>query len=105
MTEENRQDGGDDPSNLQHLLILAYARLWLLPESIDGTKFCTIASRGSLELRLVEYPLREPVPPLWIELVNPRDGQVIKCIGCRDLQEAGAATERLFYDDLSGTTE
>jgi hypothetical protein len=103
MTEENERNCGIDPHNPQHLLILAYARLFLAPERTDGRKVSTIASQGSLELRLVEYTVRGPVPPLWIELVDPREGRVIESVGCYDLEEAGAVTERLFHGEVGAT--
>jgi hypothetical protein len=105
MPEENDQDCGGSPNNPQHLLILAYVRLFLLSEQTDGVKVSTIANRGCLELRLVEYAVRDPVPSLWIELLDRGAGRVIESVSCRSLRDAGAVTERLFQERLSGASE
>ena len=85
-----------DPDHPQRLLIVAYTRLFLLPERPDGSKLTTIASIGNYDIRLVELPIG-PTPthvhPLWVELQNTSTGRVLDSAGCRDLSEAGAATQ------------
>ena len=82
----------DDP---QRLLILAYTRLFLLPERPDGAKQTTVASFGPFQLRLSELPpaVHSRACPLWIELCDSVEKRVIDSIGCRDLHEAGEAVE------------
>ena len=99
MTSDDDPDrtAQDSPrENPQHLLILAYTRLFLLPERGDGSKQTTIASFGAYDVRLSELSpaLRASTTcPLWVELCDSVSGRVIDCIGCQDLQDAGAAVE------------
>jgi hypothetical protein len=83
----------EDP---QRMLILAYTRLFLLPERTDGSKLTTIGSVGHYDVRLVELPIGttpSTVHPLWIELFDTRSGSILDSVGCKDLLDAGAATE------------
>jgi hypothetical protein len=92
MTERDDIES-DDP---QRLLILAYARLFLLPERPDGYKRTVIASFGAFEVRLTELPPAVPAAkayPLWVELCDRAEARVVDAIGCRDLEDAGDATE------------
>ena len=85
-----------DPDPPQSLLIVTYARLFLLPERTDGSKLTTIASVGTYDIRLTELPIRQnssEIHPLWVELYDARNGRVLDSAGCHDLQDAGAATE------------
>jgi len=99
MTQDDKRDGprdftGDDP---QLLLILAYTRLFLLPEREDGSKATWIAMLGDCELRLLEIlvPDGTDVCPLWVELYDRVTCRAVDSIGCRHLYEAGSATELL----------
>jgi hypothetical protein len=88
--------GQDHP---QRLLIVAYTRLFLLPERTDGSKLTTIGSVGAYDVRLIELPIGatpSTVHPLWIELYDTGSGRVIDSAGCHDLQDAGLATEALI---------
>ena len=109
MTRDDEPDPGprkmdcDDP---QRLLILAYTRLFLLPERADGSKLTCIASFGSYDVRLIELPLGRSasVPPLWVELYDRADGRAIDSVGCHDLQDAGMATEALVAEAVRRNT-
>jgi hypothetical protein len=97
MTPCNDIDPGsgeisDDHS--QHMLILAYTRLFLLPERTDGSKLTTIATFGCYNVRLLEVDTagNKAVPPLWVELYDRFSARVLDSAGCRDLLHAGAAT-------------
>jgi hypothetical protein len=102
----NRDDDPDtgpqkiDRGDPQCLLILAYTRLFLLPERADGSKLTCIASFGSYDVRLIELPLSRSAstPPLWVELYDRADGRAIDSVGCHDLQDAGDATEALVAE-------
>jgi hypothetical protein len=99
---------GADQDNPQRLLILAYTRLFLLPERDDGSKLTAIASFGRFEVRLIEVQELRPaaLAPLWVELYDHVTRCVLDSAGCRDLQDAGSATET-FIDAarrLSGLT-
>jgi hypothetical protein len=86
--------GGAGADDAQTMLILAYTRLFLLPEAPDGSKLTTIASFGSYDVRLIELPPNSHASlPLWIELYDQTAKQVVDSTGCRDLQEAGVATK------------
>jgi hypothetical protein len=94
-----RYDTGEDPfgvadDNPQHLLVLAYTRLFLLPAGADGSKHTVIASFGPYEVRLIQMRAADPesLQPLCIELYDAGVRQVIAGAQCRDLQEAGEAT-------------
>ena len=82
----------DDP---QRLLILAYTRLFLLPERPDGSKQTIVTSFGPFQVRLSELSpaVHSKSCPLWIELCDSVGKSVIDSIGCQDLQEAGEAVE------------
>ena len=87
----------------QRLLVVAYTRLFLLPECPDGSKLATIASFGDYAVRLIEMPSAEigaKVAPLWVELYDGRSGRAVDCAGCWDLQDAGAATAT-FMDEAA----
>jgi|SRR3954462_8669747 hypothetical protein len=82
--------------DLQRMLIVAYTRLFLLPERTDGSKLTTIGSVGPYDVRLTELPSGIPtsaIPPLWVELYDAWSGRILDSAGCRDLQEAGPVTE------------
>jgi hypothetical protein len=89
-----------DPEYFQRLLILAYTRLFLLPERADGSKLTTIASFAPYEIRLVEIgpDVANSIPPLWIEIHNTVSGRVLDSAGCWDLQQAGVATEAFIAE-------
>ena len=90
----------DDP---QRMLIVAYTRLFLLPERPDGSKLTTIASYGAYDVRLVELRIGKPATPdqsLWVELYDRLAGRVTDSAGCRDLDEAGTAVEELIAEAL-----
>jgi hypothetical protein len=82
----------------RRLLILAHSRLFLQPERSDGSKAVTVASFGTFEIRLTEVPVlqRDPVPPLWIELLDAEDQRVVDGAGYRTLHEASVAVECFF---------
>jgi hypothetical protein len=104
MVPSDEPDGGaravpsDDP---QRLLVIAYARLSLSPERPDGSRLATIASFGALSVRVVELPVETDTPtpfPIWVELYDLAAGQLIDSAGCRDLREAGVATEAFIAE-------
>jgi hypothetical protein len=83
----HREIGHDDP---QRQLIVAYTRLFLLPERPNGSKLTTAASVGPYDIRLLELTSSGGiVHPLWLELFDCRAGQVVDSAGCRDLRDAG----------------
>jgi hypothetical protein len=91
--------------NAQQLLILAYARLFVLRERPDGSKLTTVASFGSYHVRLIELPSRpDMVHPLWIELFDGRAGRITDSVGFRNLQDAGQNVEAFIAEaaHLSG---
>jgi hypothetical protein len=91
-TNPGRRDPEAD--NAQQLLVLAYTRLFLLPERPDGSKLTTVASFGSYHVHLLELTSRSNVVhPLWIELFDGRAGRVIDSVGFRDLHDAGRNVE------------
>jgi hypothetical protein len=76
--------------NAQELLVMAYTRLFLLPERRDGSKLTTVATFGAYRVRLMEMTSRcDVVPPLWIELFDGHVGRVIDSVGVREVQDAG----------------
>jgi hypothetical protein len=79
----------------QRMLILAYTRLFFLPERPDGSKLTTIASFGWYDVRLIKMDTADnkAVPPLWVELYDGFSARVADSAGCRDLLDAGAATD------------
>jgi hypothetical protein len=82
--------------NPQHLLIIAYARLFALPERNDGSKLTTVISAGHYDIRLAELPsvpTRSDMNPLWVELYDRDTGRVVDSAGCQELEAAGFATE------------
>jgi hypothetical protein len=89
-----------EPDNPQRLLILAYTRLFLLPEREGGWKLTAIAAFGRFEVRLIEFqdPRLGSLAPLWVELYDRLAAQVLDSCGCRDLLDAGGATESLVAD-------
>jgi hypothetical protein len=90
-----------DHDHPQRLLIVAYTRLFLLPERTDGSKLTTIGSVGAYDIRLVELPIGETpstVRPLWIELYDTWSGRILDSAGCHDLQEAGSITEAFITE-------
>jgi hypothetical protein len=98
-TEADTPDG--PPDSPMRLLILAYTRLFLLPERPDGSKLTIIADFGAYDVRLIEMPVFRPPPevaPLWIELYDRVAGRVLDSVGCQDLLGAGAATEALVAE-------
>jgi hypothetical protein len=94
-TENDDQPRAHGPEHSQRLLIMAYCRLMLLPEQADGTSATRITTAGNYELRLREMarPERADVCSLLVELFDHRIGRLIDSQGCRDLNEAGTATE------------
>jgi hypothetical protein len=76
------------------MLVLAYTRLFLLPEREDGSKLVTVASFGLHTIRLIEMQASGALPQLWVELYDCRDRKVLDSIGCRDMRAAGHATEQ-----------
>lgn len=86
----------------QRMLIMAYTRLFLLPERPDGSKLTTIASYGAYDIRLTKVLAAKAIPELtlWIELYDRVAGRVIDGAGCRDLDEAGTAVEALIAEAL-----
>jgi hypothetical protein len=89
------------PVDLQRMLIVAYTRLFLLPERMDGSKLTTIGSVGPYDVRLTELPggtSTSAIPPLWIELYDALSGRILDSAGCRDLQEAGPVTEAFIAE-------
>jgi hypothetical protein len=93
--DSDRETGQVDPDNPQRLLILAYTRLFLLPERDDGSKAAIIVSYGGYDVRLVETADAGDgsVPALWVELHDTARGRVLDSVGCWQLHDAGAATE------------
>jgi hypothetical protein len=90
-----------DRDHPQRQLIVAYTRLFLLPEQVDGSKLTTIASVGTYDIRLVELPIRlscANLHPLWVELRNAETARVLDTAGCHDLQDAGAATQSFIAE-------
>jgi hypothetical protein len=78
------------------MVIVAYTRLFLLPERRDGSKLTTIASVGRYDIRLIELPIGLTplhVHPLWVELQDAETGRVLDSTGCRDLSDAATATD------------
>jgi hypothetical protein len=105
MTRGDERDTGPreiDTDHRQRLLILAYTRLFLLPERADGSKLTTIASFGTYDVRIVELPFctSASTPPLRVELYDRANRQIIDSVGCHDLQDTGAATEALITKAL-----
>jgi hypothetical protein len=99
MTEEsNDRPPGIDPDHPQRLLVLAYTRLFLLPERPNARRSTTIASYGAFDVRLVEPSSDGTDGALLVELYDSKNRRVIDAVGCRDLQEAGAATEKLISE-------
>jgi hypothetical protein len=102
MTRDNQCDSSRNlvGEDLQRLLILAYTRLFLLPERADGSKATWVAMSGHCELHLLEIsvPQGADVPPLWVELYDCATRRIIDSIGCRHLHEAGPAAERLLAE-------
>ena len=103
MTSPEELDPGmEAPTgvDLQRLLLLAYTRLFLLPEQEDGSKLTTVASFGRYDLRLVEVPVggNIAVPPLWIELYDRNAGRTIDSAGCWDLHDADVAAEMFMTE-------
>jgi hypothetical protein len=84
----------------QRMLILAYTRLFLLPERNDGSKLTTIASFGAFAVRLVELPVAPAKPgySLWIELYDGHAGRVVDSAGLPDLLAAGPITEAFLAE-------
>ena len=96
MTSSEDPDSGAEPTfgvELQRQLILAYTRLFLLPEDEDGSKFTTVASIGRYDLRLVEVPVgaKSAIPPLWVELYDRLAARAIDSTGCWHLHDADFA--------------
>jgi len=101
MTPCDRRLAEFVPDHPQRMVIVAYTRLFLLPERADGSKLTTIASVGSYDIRLIELPIgRVPamVHPLWVELQNAETGRVLDSAGCRDLPGAAAVTQCFIVD-------
>jgi hypothetical protein len=99
VTDERCDDGERDlGSDLERLLIIAYARLLVLSEQADSWRAALITAVGDCELRLVEMPVSERADscPLWVELWDRKVGRIIDSAGCRDLDEVLAATERFL---------
>jgi hypothetical protein len=100
MTTDERCDDGarDIGSDLERLLIIAYARLLVLSEQADSWKAALITAVGDCELRLVEMPVSERANtcPLWVEFWDRKVGRIIDSAGCRDLDDVLAATERFL---------
>jgi hypothetical protein len=87
----------------QRMLIVAYMRLFLLPERADGSKLTTVASFGAYDIRLIEISTgrtTEMVLPLWLELHDRLSHRVIDSAGCKDLQDAGMAVEEFIAEAL-----
>jgi hypothetical protein len=86
--------------DLQRLLLLAYTRLFLLPEQEDGSKLTTVASFGRYDLRLTEVACGGSiaVPPLWIELYDRHARRIIDSAGCWDLHDADVAAEMFMTE-------
>jgi hypothetical protein len=89
--------------NPQHLLIIAYARLFALPECSDGSKLTTVISAGHYDIRLAELP---SVPTrsdilLWVELFDRDTGRVVDSAGCQELEAAGVATAKFLAEAQS----
>lgn len=95
--DSERPGGSDNP---QRLLILAYTRLFLMPERDDGSKLISIAAFGRYEIRLIEFQDPRPgsLAPLWIELYDRVAGRTLDGAGCNDLQDAGCATETFIAE-------
>ena len=96
MTTRNDDPPRDlSPDHPQRLLIMAYTRLMLLPKRPDGTRTTWITTAGNCELRLLEMPLPEEADAcsLCVELFDRAVGRVVDSRSCRDLNDAGAATE------------
>jgi hypothetical protein len=102
---EDPDSGAEAPTgdDLQRLVILAYTRLFLLPEREDGSKLTTVMSLGRYDLRLIEVPIGTTgaVPPLWIELYDRYAGRVIDSAGCWDLHDADLVAEMFLTEARS----
>jgi hypothetical protein len=101
MTPCDRRLARFAPDHPQRMVIVAYTRLFLLPERKDGSKLTTIASIGGYDIRLIELPIGLTplhIHPLWVELQNADTGQVLDSTGCRDLPEAAAATDSFITE-------
>ena len=87
----------DDP---QLMLVVAYTRLFLMPERPDGSKCTIVASYGEHDIRLVMMPPTKFLQPLWIELYDKATGRCIDSMGCRDLDQTHIAAEALIDEAL-----
>jgi hypothetical protein len=104
MTPRDDRSAKFAPDHPQRMVIVAYTRLFLLPERTDGSKLTTIASIGGYDIRLIELPIGLTplhIHPLWVELRNAETGQVLDSAGCRDLPDAAVATDSFISEARS----
>jgi hypothetical protein len=98
LGDDRDPERDSEADNAQQLLILAYARLFLLPERPDGSKLTTVASFGSYHVRLVELPSRDKIHPLWIELFDGRAGRIVDSLGFCDLHDGAENVEAFMAE-------
>jgi hypothetical protein len=107
MTDPENPNGNthDVPlDNLQHLLLQAYTRLFLLPERADRAKRTMVAGFGAYDVHLsiVSPAIRASTPRVFfVELCETTSGRVIDSMGCYDLRDAGAAVDAFVAEAMS----
>ena len=89
------------PDHPRRLLMVAYARLCMLPSGSSGTKSTTIAAFGDHVVRVTELASCTDISRIWVELYDAAADYTLDGAGCDDISNAAAAVETLLEEAKS----
>ena len=95
---ESQDLAADHP---RRLLMVAYARLRMLPIGSSGTKSTTIAAFGDHVVRLTELASCTDISTIWVELHDAAADYTLDGAGCDDISNAVTAVESLLEEAKS----
>jgi hypothetical protein len=81
---------------LERDILRAYVQLAVMPNQVGGVKTATLATFGSIEVRLTEITQLEDskqyAPPFWLEVYSHATDTVLDSCGCYEFDETELTT-------------